>query len=130
MIKIIHGDVILKGKLAHFGKARYIHEIKPSMYRVHDKGIYSGASVDDNIKGSVDARLYLLEYYKEKNWNINLIYDNLANMFFVFFIKKIVKEKKIKINYLYTSFLYSKRSEFSFFKVLNFFIFRLKNYKF
>jgi glycosyltransferase involved in cell wall biosynthesis len=123
MLKIITGDFIFRGKLANFGKARYIHEIAPSIYRVHSGGINSGSTLKENIDATLQARFYLLDYFKNKNWDINPINESLANVFFSFFIQSFKREKKIKINYLRKSLIYSNKSKASFYNIYkNYFV--------
>jgi glycosyltransferase involved in cell wall biosynthesis len=114
MIKIISGDVILRGKLANYGKARYMHDIEPSVYRIHNGGISSGASFEENKEASLQARFYLLEFYKSKNWDIDPVNESLANAFFSLFMSNLIKEKKLKISYLTKCLTYSSKSKTSF----------------
>jgi len=39
-----YGDKALWSVLGTYGKGKYLNNIKPSMYRVHDSGVHSGAS--------------------------------------------------------------------------------------
>ena len=117
MLKIVSGDVILRGKLSKFGKARYIHEIKPGVYRVHDGGIFSGGSLADNKNSSLEAGFYLLELFERNKWDVRHVNASIANTFFYLFIERFRKEKKIKINYIWKCITYSRKSNISFFGI-------------
>ncbi|RCS26015.1 glycosyltransferase [Polaribacter sp. WD7] len=91
MLNIISGDTILIAKLENFGKIRYIHEIKPGVYRIHNKGIHSSLNYNSQKLARITALIYIYEYYQKKGWHIDLLHENLFNLY----INKIVNHAQI-----------------------------------
>ncbi|MCH3881558.1 MULTISPECIES: glycosyltransferase family 2 protein [Tenacibaculum] len=120
MTNIISGDTILRGKLANFGKARYIHEIKPSVYRVHAGGISYEKSFKEIKEGALNARFYLLDHYKKKKWDVNPVNESLAVYYFWFFLIQLKKDKKVTIGYLFKGLHYSRKSKTSLFSIFKY----------
>lgn len=54
-----YGDKALWSVLGTYGKGKYLNNIKPSMYRVHDSGVHSGASW--RMKNEMNLRTYCMQ---------------------------------------------------------------------
>lgn len=50
LYKVKNGDTFLIGLLGQYGKGKYIEDIEPAVYRVHQRGIWSSASPRLKIK--------------------------------------------------------------------------------
>lgn len=100
MLEIVSGDTVLKGKLAHFGKVRYLNEIKPAVYRVHKGGTYS--SQNDNYKkfARLEYKIYLLEYYNKNNWDMDYLQEKLFLTYITLFMNDIIIRKKLNFQNL------------------------------
>jgi len=120
MLEIISGDVILRGKLSCFGKSRYFHDIKHSVYRVHSTGIFSHESLDNKLKFAVQARMYLLDHLTQMQQGTSNVEKNLCYLYIRYFIRKLITERKIKINLLLKGRNIAKISNgtFSFYGIL------------
>lgn len=105
MLEVVSGDTILKGKLAHFGKARYLHEVKPAVYRIHKGGTYSAENYNYKKFARLENRIYLLEYYKKNNWEMNFLHEHLFQTYFTLFMNDISVHKKINFKNLKKSFV-------------------------
>ncbi len=64
MRKTPTGDVFFSSLLGHFGKAKYLADIKPSMYRQHDGGVFSTLSLSDKNDQQSLNFYWLYRYYK------------------------------------------------------------------
>lgn len=128
MIQIIFGDLILRGKLLNFGKARYIHEVEPSVYRIHNDGIHSGSSFKDNKNATLQAGAYLLNFYKKINWDANPVNESLARFFLHSFFYQIKREKKIIFYDLINCLKYSRKTKISFLTIFTDLVINKKNY--
>jgi glycosyltransferase involved in cell wall biosynthesis len=122
MLNVSSGDTILRAKLSNFGKAKYLQSIKPSVYRIHNKGIYSGGNLEQNKKDSLNARGYLLNHFKEKKWDIAPITKSFAITYFMFFIAYLKKENKIKFQYLLKSIAYATKANTPIYKIIKEFL--------
>lgn len=101
MLHIVSGDAVLRGKLGHYGKAMYLHDIKPAMYRVHNGGVYSSETYSKQAKFSIGAREYLIEYYRKKGWDNTHIVNQTIFYYYVFFRRILSNENKIKIGFVW-----------------------------
>ncbi|RTE55092.1 glycosyltransferase family 2 protein [Arenibacter aquaticus] len=112
MKNIVCGDFILRGKLAEFGAAKYIYDVKPAVYRKHNQGIFSPISLEAKTKLAIDGLQYLLNHYKTKKSNLE-INKSASNLYLSYFVSHLIKDRKIKLNYLKKSFLYGKEANYS-----------------
>jgi glycosyltransferase involved in cell wall biosynthesis len=58
------GDVFLTSLLGHFGKGKFIHDIKPAAYRVSSSGVFSMKPKSNQLYSMLMTRLQLYKYYK------------------------------------------------------------------
>ena len=59
-----HGDLVLWSLLGHYGKGKYMPEIQPSAYRVHDGGIHSKKDKREKLEMALITHFALYTYYK------------------------------------------------------------------
>jgi len=64
MRKAPTGDVFFSSLLGHFGKAKYLADIQPSMYRMHKGGVFSTLSLSDKNDQQSLNFYWLYRYYK------------------------------------------------------------------
>lgn len=127
MKSIVCGDFILRGKLAEFGAAKFLYDVKPAVYRRHDRGIFSPISLEAKTKLAIDGLQYLMNYYKTKKSNLE-INKSASNLYFSYFVSHLIKDRKMKLNYLKKSFLYGKEVNYSPFQIIKEFVY-LKSYR-
>ena len=58
------GDVFLASLLGQFGGAHFMADIKPSMYRLHEGGMFSGLAASDKTDMQEQTFFWLYKYYK------------------------------------------------------------------
>ena len=114
MIKIIAGDYILKGKLAIFGKGRYLQNVEASVYRVHKGGLWGGSTFQEKVDYFVAANLYLVEFYENRGLDTKSIFASLGIRFLNYFIYSL-KNRKIRMDYFKQSIKYCDQSDISIF---------------
>lgn len=59
-ITVVNGDTALYSVLGHFGKGKYIKDISPSTYRIHDRGVWSGKSMDFRLISAIETYKWIL----------------------------------------------------------------------
>jgi glycosyltransferase involved in cell wall biosynthesis len=106
-IKAINGDTFLFALLAEHGDAGFINDIKPSIYRVHQGGIWSAKSLLRRNKDALDS--------------LNLIKRNVSNKF-----SKVINLRILRIykQILRNSLREKKYSDFALYglKAMQFFV--------
>ncbi|NKI26840.1 glycosyltransferase family 2 protein [Arenibacter sp. 6A1] len=122
MKNIVCGDFILRGKLAEFGAAKFLYDVKPAVYRRHDQGIFSPIPLEAQTKLAIDGLQYLINYYKTKKSNLD-IKKNASYLYLSYFVSHLMKDKKIKLNYLKKSLLYGKEVNYSPYQIIKEFLF-------
>jgi glycosyltransferase involved in cell wall biosynthesis len=58
------GDLVLWSLLGQHGKGKYLSDVSPSMYRVHDGGIFSKKSTSNKYEMDVITKAALLAYWQ------------------------------------------------------------------
>ncbi len=66
-----YGDLVIWSLLGAYGKGKYMSDIIPSAYRVHDSGVHSKLSIKKKHEMAAITRAALFAYYKRNN-NQNL----------------------------------------------------------
>tara|TARA_Y100000385_G_scaffold288745_1_gene356158 strand:+ start:6111 stop:7106 length:996 start_codon:yes stop_codon:yes gene_type:complete len=117
MKNIVCGDLILRGKLAEFGAAKYLHNIQPAVYRVHKGGVFSSQSLDVRNKLAIEGLQYLLNYYKIKNTNFE-IKKSVSYLYLSYFVAHLKRDKKVVFNYVKLSFKYGNEVNYSFLQII------------
>lgn len=69
-IKVVNGDTALYSILGHFGKGKYIKTITPSIYRIHDKGVWSGKTLTFKLKSAIETYNWILQHSDIKYKNL------------------------------------------------------------
>tara|TARA_R100000935_G_scaffold9921_3_gene19911 strand:- start:9298 stop:10224 length:927 start_codon:yes stop_codon:yes gene_type:complete len=59
-ITVTNGDTALYSILGHFGKGKYIKDITPSIYRIHDGGVWSGKTLDFKLSSAIETYKWIL----------------------------------------------------------------------
>lgn len=95
MAEIMNLDIFLYSILGHYGSGKYLTNIEPAHYRVHDKGMWSNANLLLKIRYKVHAYSHMATYYYKKE---------------EFSIASTFKKRALKYN-RYLLFLYCKRFE-------------------
>lgn len=93
-IEVSGGDVFLRVLLGTFGKGKFIEDIEPAIYRVHEGGIFSGASDFNKKTHRLITRIWILSYLKRTKQNKEAI------LFHNHFIKKQLRELYLKNIYV------------------------------
>ncbi len=57
------GDLVMWSLLGQYGKGKYLPDISPSRYRVHDGGVFSKKSIRQKYEMDVITKAALLAYY-------------------------------------------------------------------
>ncbi len=57
---IVNGDTALYSILGHFGKGKYIKNISPAVYRIHEGGGWSGKKEEYKLKSAIDSYQWIL----------------------------------------------------------------------
>lgn len=118
MKNIVCGDLILRGKLAEFGTAKYLDDLEPAVYRTHAGGVFSSISLEKRNSLAADGLEYLISYYKSKN-KCNLeIKRSISYLYLSYFVSQFKQDKSIKLAYIKKSFLYGKEVNYSFFQII------------
>jgi glycosyltransferase involved in cell wall biosynthesis len=65
-MKQINGDTFLFCLLAQFGRAKYLNNIEPSVYRIHNSGIWSSKSLKEKYFTSLNSMIVYHKYFKGK----------------------------------------------------------------
>lgn len=97
MSEVILGDFILKGKLSHYGKAYYIHDIKPEIYRIHNEGSFSIFSRWQQAQETIKALEYLVDHYRERKQNDLHIVKNLVFFCLHSFLRNLLSSRTIRM---------------------------------
>jgi glycosyltransferase involved in cell wall biosynthesis len=105
MVKVTCGDFILKMKLTVHGKARYIHEIEPSIYRIHGGGTYSRQSKFQKNVLNIQAREYFKQLMADSGVSLSFLNDDLASKYLRLFIKQL-KARQINTAMMHGMFIH------------------------
>ena len=58
------GDLVLWSLLGQYGKGKYLSDVSPSMYRIHDGGVFSKKSTSNKYEMDVITKAALLAYWQ------------------------------------------------------------------
>lgn len=61
------GDLITWSQLGHFGKGKYMSNITPAAYRVHNGGIFSKKTIKEKYEMAIITHTALFAYYERIN---------------------------------------------------------------
>lgn len=111
MLEVVSGDTILVGKLANFGKIRYINDIKPAVYRLHNGGIYSTKNYRERKEAIILCDLYLLNYYEQNNWELDFLNERMFSLYMKKTLHDVSYHKKLKINSIKNIIYYFYKSK-------------------
>lgn len=64
--KIFNEDIFIISLIGQYGKGKFLSNIEPSVYRIHDKGIWSSLNEIQRLKAQMLTINSLSEYYKNK----------------------------------------------------------------
>jgi glycosyltransferase involved in cell wall biosynthesis len=81
VLLIPNSDILLRAKLAHYGKGYFIRELKPVYRRVHLKGMYSGLNIDEKYEMMIKARKVVISFFEKKDWEVTFLHDNLCYIY-------------------------------------------------
>lgn len=111
MTKIVCGDLILRGKLSLHGKAKFLNNISPAIYRHHKNGTFSLIEVKKKIELSVDGLEYLLEHTKEMpNKKLK---QGIAFLYLSYFYSFLKRNKTLNLKFLIKSYTLGKSVNYS-----------------
>ena len=91
MIKVLNLDSFLISLLGNIGEAKFLGQIKPSLYRKHSGGIWSNRILEKKNKSKILTYKNLTKYYKERNDLVtanffkNLALNNYKSLLYVQF---------------------------------------------
>lgn len=129
MIGVPNGDSILRGKLAMHGKGRYIHEIEPSIYRVHNGGNFRSLLESQKIDTVILSKKYLLKKFPDEEWLQKHIKASISNLKMIQ-LKFELGSGNFKFNLLKESYSYKTVNSIIWAKRLVFFLIKHTLYKF
>ena len=96
---IINGDSLLWHFLGFYGKCKYIGNIKDSVYRIHDGGIWSKSSEQHKLTNSIKTytaiRNHIISKFGEESHLLKM-HDTLYPPIFHDYFYKSIKKLKIK----------------------------------
>jgi hypothetical protein len=110
------GDVFLISMLGQFGSFRYMPEIKPTAYRIHEKGIWGMKNEAERIMMMHSAFVQLSSYYgriKDRRmelYHAGMVLEN-ANKLFKLEINKaatVFQKSHAVYKYLISHFIFQK----------------------
>ncbi|RDU63570.1 glycosyl transferase family 2 [Helicobacter didelphidarum] len=90
--KIINGDIFVWSLLGKYGNAKYLSQIKPAIYRLHDGGVWSSLKVQERYANEVKTFFYIAEYYRNKGDS------NLSNYIMILAMKSFLVANNIQLN--------------------------------
>jgi len=93
--KVKNGDTAIWHMLGYIGHAKFIEDISPAAYRVHEKGSWNGVSEFDRLANGISTYKIILKNLHKTNKDTGFIYQRLADMLNKFMIKQIA-ERNIK----------------------------------
>lgn len=67
---VLNRDTFLISLLGHYGKSKYMSDIKPSAYRLHAGGVWSPLPADAQKDAKINTSYWLYRYYKRINEDI------------------------------------------------------------
>lgn len=79
------GDLIIWSLLGAYGKGKFIREIKPSAYRIHDGGVHSKKSTTEKMYVTFTAHTSLMLYYMRVGDEITANYFMRRVMVYIYF---------------------------------------------
>lgn len=94
--KVINADSFLISLLGQQGEGKYMSDIKPSLYRFHDGGLYSSKKKEQRFLMEAKTYSILSEYYKDKP-DLHL-----------YFQKKVFNYQKMSIVFYFKTFQFKK----------------------
>ena len=102
MAEILCGALYLKGKLAVTGKARFMHDIKPSIHRRHEGGSHHSLSAKKRMEASLLARKFLISKLEKQGEERvkKSTQEGIATIYFQAFLKVLARQKSIEWTYL------------------------------
>jgi len=116
MTKIVCGDLILRGKLSLHGKAKFLNNISPAIYRHHKGGVFSLIKLKNKVKLSVDGLEYLLEDTKETpNKKLK---QGISFLYLSYFYSLLIRDRELNIKYLVKSYKIGKSVNYSLAEIL------------
>lgn len=66
-----YGDLTMWSRIGEYGKGKYLSEIKPSIYRLHQGGIHSQQSQDKQFQMRLETMMALYSYWlKHSNYQL------------------------------------------------------------
>ena len=60
---VLNGDNFMLSLLGHYGKSKYMPEIKPACYRVHAGGVWSQLGEQQRLDSVLNTRFWIYRYY-------------------------------------------------------------------
>lgn len=104
MTKTINADNFWISLLGSYGAGKFQHNVEPSCYRIHTKGIWSLANRDFQLKSKMNTYSVLMEYYSSKN-NLQLSeFFKIRSMGF-FKMLYVYHLKRMKLKFVINNFL-------------------------
>ena len=111
MTEIMLGDMLLRGKLSVYGKGRYIHDIKPSVYRYHDGGMYSALPLAERMELTFQTRKYLIKHIADSEERKQSMTRSLAVKYLGFFFGMLKFERRLNWKFIKQNRYYARQSE-------------------
>ena len=62
LVNVKYGDISIWSQLGDFGKGKYLHDIKPSFYRIHDQGVHSMTPRKKQLQMKLETMMALYSY--------------------------------------------------------------------
>jgi glycosyltransferase involved in cell wall biosynthesis len=100
--KVPRGDYGLNALLGIFGACKFMPDIKPSIRRLHDGGVWSSKSANSKSYGIINTKIKIYTYFREiddnrrANISLRALYDAIEENLFV--LEPGHKEFKIGLN--------------------------------
>ncbi len=104
--KVLNADNFFVSILGKYGGGKFLENIKPSIYRIHQGGIWSMISEEEKFIHKIKTFKSLASYYRNHNPKISLYFAQKTNTYYKsliyrHFIKKEYKKALIKfVEYL------------------------------
>jgi len=125
---IICGDLVARGKLSQYGKSMFLSNVKCSVYRMHQGGIYSSETMTYRNTHALKANQYLIDFFEKEKLDSSHAKESLVEGYLICFFNSLKETKKLNIYLILEGFQKSKKLEVSFSKILKkYLVVRIKN---
>lgn len=94
--KTFNGDNFWVSLLGNYGDGKYLSDIKPSLYRIHSRAMWSTIEKPIQLKSKFNTYSYLSKYYKrKKNKELTAYFNSRANNYAKMVLNYYIERRRI-----------------------------------